>query len=254
MRTEIILQHGWAFDSSRFDEFAARLEALPQVLSVHKAEEGYFGLPAERPVFSPLASTRIIVAHSLGLHLLDPACLHSAHAVVAISTFASFHEGTPLQIRRSRRLVNAMLAKLDHDPDEVLQDFYRQCFAPEVPDAQTAHCCGAQSALNLTALKAGLQTLNEHALAGDQLSGKRLILVHGKQDQIVPVESSRRLCRLAASRRLDVELHVIAEAGHALPFTHAELCLQLIAAEIAGVSKSPEGMVSEVLDVACTDS
>ena len=99
--------------------------SCPAGFALHCPDRGYFG-----PAVEVAARPRIVLAHSLGLHLLPPQLWASAELVVVISGFRSFHSTCARQARRSRRTVEQMLARLEREPAALLADFYARCGAP----------------------------------------------------------------------------------------------------------------------------
>src|SRR6185437_1041079 len=86
-------------------------------------ERGYFGGTPFSPRFSSDAHLRVIVAHSLGLHMLDDDCLRDADVILSIGGFLQFHPDQPLDRKRSQRVMRMMLEKFRVAPYEVLQQF-----------------------------------------------------------------------------------------------------------------------------------
>jgi pimeloyl-ACP methyl ester carboxylesterase len=241
MHTEIIFQHGWGFDSSFWSTFLQPLRSLDATITL--GEAGYFGSPPVRPAFSAGDCRKVIIAHSLGLHLIDDAIMQAADLVVALSCFESFHEGSAPQIRRSRRLVSAMLGKLAHSPEAVLQDFYDGCFHPQPSDPHRLF----PSIVNRASLTCDLLFLNDHLLASKNLKGTRLLIVHGTEDGIVPFEAAQRLYDVACEAGASTQLMALPGAGHALPLTHSQFCLSFIQPIIAAYCReSPPAPAAEL--------
>jgi pimeloyl-[acyl-carrier protein] methyl ester esterase len=136
---EIILEHGWAFDGQIWSAWLPVLERAGVCVTV--GERGYFGATPIDPRFTDQAQTRVIVAHSLGLHLLDPQVLASAHALLIVSGFLEFHPEDPMERRRSQRVIKTMLTKFQQAPDAVLADFWKNAYAPSM---RTSHLSRGQ--------------------------------------------------------------------------------------------------------------
>ena len=118
---DVVAQHGWGFGAWCWDRWR---DVLPVGFALHCPDRGYFG-----PAVEVAARPRIVVAHSLGLHLLSPQ-LWAAELIVVISGFRSFHSANTRQARRSRRTVEQMLVRLEREPAALLADFYARCGAP----------------------------------------------------------------------------------------------------------------------------
>ena len=122
---DVVAQHGWGFGAWCWDRWR---DVLPAGFALHCPDRGYFGSPV-----AVAARPRIVLAHSLGLHLLSSQ-LWAADLIVVISGFRSFHSACARQTRRSRRTVEQMLARLEREPAALLADFYARCGAP--PDSR----------------------------------------------------------------------------------------------------------------------
>ena len=205
---DVVAQHGWGFGAWCWDRWR---DVLPANFALHCPDRGYFG-----PVVEVAAQPRIVLAHSLGLHLLSPQ-LWAAELIVVMSGFCSFHSSCDRQARRSRRTVEQMLMRLEREPAALLTDFYARCGAeldshwPEVVDAD--------------GLRRDLQLLQESVLELDVISdAAQVLILHGSRDRVVPVERGEELRELLPNSALAI----VAEAGHALPLTHARTCWERV--------------------------
>ena len=99
-------------------------------------------------------------------------------------------------------------------------DFYALCGKDGTEDF------GGQSrVVNRRRLQGDLQFLQHSFLDLDYLSGvRRVLLLHGDDDRIIPAERATDLHRALCNS----ELSVVTAAGHALPMTHARACWQEI--------------------------
>ena len=102
---DVVAQHGWGFGAWCWDRWR---DALPAGFALRCPDRGYFG-----PAVAGAAWPRIVLAHSLGLHLLSPQLCAAAELIVVISGFHSFHSSCARQARRSRRTVGQMRARLE---------------------------------------------------------------------------------------------------------------------------------------------
>lgn len=223
MPAEVILQHGWAFADSMWGDWLPQLSALGVRSLV--AERGYFAAPPLTPEFSSNASYKVVVAHSLGLHMLSASVVQQADLIVLCGSFLHFHPQQPEQNKRSKRVINAMIGKMQSAPDMVLADFAHNCYQPEAKSMPVIPpATGADSELLLR----DLHLLNEHRLDAGLMSGKKLLILQGTQDIIVPLAASAALQdALPGSQRF-----VFAQTGHALPLTRHQECIALLASEI----------------------
>jgi pimeloyl-[acyl-carrier protein] methyl ester esterase len=103
-QTEIIFVHGWGFDRACWDAWISLLDAR---LSQSFYDRGYFGSPNHLNQKETRASSRIVVAHSLGAHFLRNDMLAGADLLVLISCFAQFHAGN-LDTTASKMITQAI--------------------------------------------------------------------------------------------------------------------------------------------------
>ena len=203
---EVLAQHGWGFDASCWDRWR---DIMPADFALHCSDRGYFGR------VSPALPDRlqIVMTHSLGLHMIAPEYLQATELVVVLGGFRHFHDERANLARRSRRTVQQMLARLQSEPEALLEDFYTRCGA--------ANFDQMHGAPDLDLLRGDLQLLQDGALPIEYLTGAAQVLIlHGGADRIVAVARASELHRLLPGS----ELVVLPEAEHALPLTHGREC------------------------------
>ena len=206
---DVVAQHGWGFGAWCWDRWR---DVLPANFVLHCPDRGYFG-----PAVAVAARPRIVLAHSLGLHLLSPQLWATAELIVVISGFHSFHSPCDRQARRSRRTVEQMLARLEREPAALLADFYARCGAPS--DNRWSGAIDADS------LRRDLQLLQESVLELAAIpAAAQVLILHGSRDRVVPVGRAEELRELLPNSALAI----VAEAGHALPLTHARACWERV--------------------------
>jgi pimeloyl-ACP methyl ester carboxylesterase len=208
--TEIILQHGWAFDATSWNGWA---KALSRIGTVKVGERGYFNGRKSTPTFSADAERKIIIAHSFGAHLLAPEALGECDTLVLFGGFASLEENA--------RKIRVMLRKFAANPEYVVTDFWSNCYTPD--------CDGISllppPALNEAALQDDLTAMLESKMDLEVLAAiPDLVLVSAGSDRIVPEETRLELAA-ALSNAHNVE---IADACHAVHLTQTDKCLQLV--------------------------
>ena len=205
---DVVAQHGWGFGAWCWDRWR---DILPASFALHCPDRGYFG-----PAVKVAARPRIVLAHSLGLHLLSPQ-LWAAELIVVISGFRSFHSASTRQARRSRRTVEQMLGRLEREPAALLADFYARCGAPS--DSRRSE------SVDIDELRRDLQLLQESVLELSAIpAAAQVLILHGSRDRVVPVERAEELHELLPNSALAI----VAEAGHALPMTHVCACWERI--------------------------
>jgi len=213
---EIILQHGWAFDSSCFRGWMPHLrENQDCEISIQTPDRGYFGEAKSVKPFSESDALKIVVAHSLGMHLLPKEILQSADLLVLSAVFRHFHAGSRLEQKRSAKAVQLMQKRLLEEPLAVLDDFYGSVYSPLLTSQMLL--MRKISTLNPTLLIEDLQLLDTNEFDLDSIShvGK-ILIVHGSKDIVVPPSHAHELNEMLPNSSL-----VLFEgAGHSLPLTH----------------------------------
>lgn len=206
---DVVAQHGWGFGAWCWDRWR---DVLPANFALHCPDRGYFG-----PAVAVSVRPRIVLAHSLGLHLLSPQLWATAELIVIISGFRSFHSACDRQARRSRRTVEQMLVRLEREPAALLADFYARCGSP--PDSPWTGIIDADG------LRRDLHLLQESVLELAAIpAAAQVLILHGSRDRVVPVERAEELRELLPNSAFAI----VAEAGHALPLTHVRACWERI--------------------------
>ena len=252
---DVVAQHGWGFGAWCWDRWR---DVLPDGFALHCPDRGYFG-----PAVVVEVRPRIVLAHSLGLHLLSPQLCEAAELIVVISGFRSFHAASVRQARRSRRTVEQMLVRLECEPAALLADFYGRCGVPKserlsensghqgsphwipafagmtgyhLDHGATRPKAGFQTAsefaearwpraIDVGSLRRDLELLQESVLELSAIpAAAQVLILHGSRDRVVPVERAEELGELLPNS----ELAIVAEAGHALPLTHVCACWERI--------------------------
>jgi hypothetical protein len=241
VRIEVILQHGWALDCLSWQSWLPWL--IEHGIDFKLGERGYFGLPAASPEFSASADCRIVVAHSLGLHLLDESTLARADAVMAINSFLQFYPRDPKEEKRSKRVIKTMRDKFSQSPDMVLRQFWENCFFPEsshLPITWWAGDSGTSAAnaplpfINLQQLSVDLQLLDEHFLSPALLKGKTVVNVLSARDKIVAPDAASYI----GEALTEALTFCLDGCGHASPMLQADTCLLLFSNLVSHTRKS----------------
>lgn len=225
-RIEIILQHGWAFDKTCWRGWMPHLRENQECdITIQTPDRGYFGEATKVEPFQHKDSVKVVVAHSLGLHLLPTEILKSCDLLVLASSFSKFHGGSPLDVKRSERTISLMQKRLQETPMDVLDEFYSNCYHPLLT-SQMLLMRNTQKEVNLDLLENDLQLLDENVFDLEIISKiPKILLVHGSEDGIVNTSHSHAL-----SESLPTSSLVVFEgAGHSLPLTHVApvwICLR----------------------------
>ena len=208
---EITAYHGWGFDRTCWQSWAERFEQAG--IKFRAIDRGYFGaaIESENP-------SKVIFVHSYGLHLCPIADLLQAELLVIFSSFQTFHPSKESAKRRSKQILQQMLMQLENKPELVLDNFRQKCDDSSV-QLPMNH-------LNLDRLAGDLQDLGSCAIDLDLFATLPQILVfHGSSDRIVSVQKGQELFKALSNNSQYFE---IANAGHALPFTHLEQCWSVV--------------------------
>ena len=213
---DVVAQHGWGFGAWYWDRWR---DVLPANFALHCPDRGYFG-----PAVAVAVRPRIVLTHSLGLHLLSPQ-LWAAELIVVISGFRSFHSPCDRKARRSRRTVEQMLARLEREPVALLADFYARCDAPSDSDSTDLAEVRWSGPVDTDSLRRDLELLQGSVLELSAIpAAAQVLILHGSRDRVVPVERAEELRELLPNSALAI----VAEAGHALPLTHVGACWERV--------------------------
>ncbi|MCP9802652.1 alpha/beta hydrolase [Cyanobium sp. T1G-Tous] len=209
---QLIAMHGWAGDAQGWEPFHSAWSARGWAWQC--GERGYGG-QAPRPVaWQSNQGLKLVIAHSLGPHLLPAAVLAQADAVVLLASFGAFLPEGPGG-RRLRSAVAAMASQLaGPKASAMLQTFMERAAAPQPASllppgiaAAPLDASGRQRLagdLNLLAATAGLPT-------GFPLQA-RVLIVEGGEDQIVSPQARQQLRSLLPA----ADTLVLAGVGHCL--------------------------------------
>ncbi len=209
---QVIAMHGWAGDAQGWEAFQAAWQRHGWCWQC--GERGYGQRPPEAVGWHQDAGLKVVIAHSLGPHLLPPAVLEQADAVVLLASFGRFVPEGPGG-RRLRAAMATMAAQLaSAQASAMLQAFQERAAAPQqaslLPPGITAAPLGdagrqrLEQDLALLAATTGLPSaFPPHA---------RVLIVEGGADQIV-VPEARQLLRDALPAADNLTL---AGVGHCL--------------------------------------
>lgn len=205
----LIFLHGWGYGPGTWDGVANAFGPAPVVC----LDAGYFGPPAlELP---DNTDGWLGVGHSLGFARLLQWDI-PWRGLLGVGGFLRFCQkhgkdsGTPAD------MLDAMIARLDTSPQDVLARFHKRCghrLSP-LPDMTTE---------GMKRLRADLLSLRDVDLPSPQRDVP-IRLLSAKDDRIVPLDLAREAQALLTGSRL-TELD---NGGHALPMTRPADCQRLI--------------------------
>ena len=209
---QVIAMHGWASDACQWQPFAALAQA--RGWRWRSGERGYGGAPPQEPRWRE-GGRRVVIAHSLGPHLLPAEVLASADAVVLLASFGRFVPPGKAG-RRLRAALEGMASALGEAESAraMLRRFLAEAAAPEPIEAMAEG--PAEGPLDGPArerLRADLRLLAlTTGLPEAFPSGVPVLLVEAGEDRIVAPEA-RALLREALPQ---AEALSLPGAGHAL--------------------------------------
>jgi pimeloyl-ACP methyl ester carboxylesterase len=124
------------------------------------------------------------------------------------------------------KALSAMRLLLSRTPTLVLEEFARNCAAPDASDDVRHAYLHQARQFSTDQLAGGLKALAEIDVRSELTSIRvPCQILHGSEDNIVPLASVRFL----AERLPQARLHVLEGCGHALPFTHPARIARCIA-------------------------
>ncbi|TGG93782.1 MAG: alpha/beta hydrolase [Aphanocapsa feldmannii 277cV] len=208
---QLLAMHGWAGWPNSFSAWQEPLATRGWTL--HCGNRGY-GLQAPTmPDWSP-RGRRVLLLHSMGPHLLDPARYRAAEAVVLMASFGRFVpegvDGQPV-----RKAIETMAGLLAAEEDETLFTAFREAVAAPQPLEMLPP--GVESAgLN----RQGRQRLSEDLALLERLEALPaafprqvpVLLVQPQDDAVVHPLAQRSLWEALPQ----AELLAIAGCGHGL--------------------------------------
>ena len=211
---QVLAMHGWAGHAGAWSHWRKRFEDGGARWS--SGDRGYGGDEAVAPAWSPGTGRKLLIAHSLGLHLLPAAVLGEADAVVLLGSFSAF-----VPSGRTGRAVAAALqgmqAALGTDQElTMLERFLEKAASPL-----------ALSALPPNPLLQGLTSLGRQRLQRDLEHLRQcrtlpsgwpgavpVLVVQGQRDAVVHTASAQQLIDELGNQPLT--LHCGPDWGHAL--------------------------------------
>ncbi|MFQ6539813.1 MULTISPECIES: alpha/beta fold hydrolase [Aphanothece] len=208
---QLIAMHGWCGDHRSWAPFEA--QARERGWGWQSPDRGYGPCPPLAPAW-PAQGRRVVLAHSLGPHLLPAELLHQAEAVVLLASFGRFVPLGPGG-RRLRAALAGMARELQGpNPEAMLHAFLEKAAEPQPISRLPATILEAP----LTA--AGRQRLLEDLARLEATSGlpcgfpsqAPCLIVEAERDQIV-LPQARQLLREALPEADRLELRGI---GHCL--------------------------------------
>lgn len=217
---QVIAFHGWAFSGADWKSWTNRISNLG---NFQLYDRGYFNHPREIEVPKSDDKT-ILIAHSFGLHFIEEELFEQADLLVITGGFLHFHPYAAQYRRRSRLVLREMINNMEVKPEEVLEKFYQNCYAPQDFNGREIKDINHQLMLD------DLQDLQTSQVSVELMKkAGKICILHGSEDRIVPKKKGREIYTQLSEKARYFEIN---NAGHALPFTHYQHCLDFIIPEI----------------------
>ncbi|MCO6441208.1 MAG: alpha/beta hydrolase [Nitrococcus mobilis] len=216
LTAEILAFHGWGFDRNAWSVWPPYLASSWRLQAF---DRGYYGKPYD-PVFSDPNARKIIFTHSYGLHLCPQQQLESCDLLVVFSGFLHFHSETLRLQGKSRLILQRMQKQFALEPGAVMRRFMQRCYAPARYEDHL------NREFDRDRLAEDLRLLGHSRMAAATLEkARRVIVLHGSEDRIVPSSQGRALFDTLQPQ---ARYHEIEGAGHALPFSHPQQCWAIL--------------------------
>ena len=209
---QLIAMHGWCGDRRSWDPWLPIWQARGWGYSC--GERGYGNNAVFEPSWPGGSGPRVVIAHSLGPHLLPGAVLQQADALVLLTSFGRFVP--PGRDGRSLRsaLEGMATALAGPNPGAMLQTFLQQVAAPAPPALlQASPAAEPLTEAGLRQLQQDLDLLSQtEALPAAFPKHASILLVQAGADNIVAPEA-----RQALEEELPgADVLTLREAGHGL--------------------------------------
>ena len=209
---QLIAMHGWAGDAQGWEPFQSAWSA--RGWAWQGGERGYGGQPPKPVAWRSGQGLKLVIAHSLGPHLLPAAVLAQADAVVLLASFGRFVPEGPSG-RRLRSALAAMASQLaGPEASTMLQTFMERAAAPQPASLLPpgiANSPLAASGRQLLAEDLDLLAATAGLPPGFPLQA-RVLIVEGGEDQIVSPQARQQLRSLLPA----ADTLVLAGVGHCL--------------------------------------
>jgi pimeloyl-[acyl-carrier protein] methyl ester esterase len=213
---QVLAMHGWAGDARCWSPWRAATKDLNWLWQC--GERGYGELPPSLPCWPAEEdghTTRMVVGHSLGPHLVPADVLNRADIVVLLASFAAFvppgRDG-----RRARAALAGMAASLADklQAQTMLRNFMDRVATPQPADLlPPGPSDGPLDETNRARLREDLELLGRcNGLPAGFPRRARVLIVEAEEDRIVE-PAARRMLR---EELPDAEVITLPGIGHAL--------------------------------------
>lgn len=190
----LIFFHGWGFSRSCWKKWTFSEED-----TAHFFDRGYFGNPDSLDQPALWKNESVVFTHSFGLHFLAKKDLSQVKKLIVFGGF--IHITTQ---KTTKDTISRLIKSLKKFPKLTLERFYQECGVEQE----------VQEAINLPLLIDDLMALKTKGLDVEALKQiPEILLVHGTDDRIAPLEKAIELHKLLSNSRLVT----LENQSHALP-------------------------------------
>ena len=217
---QVIAMHGWAGDATQWKHWQQRFKA--DGWDWCNGERGYSHQRSVPPIWSPDASRRLVISHSLGWHLLTESVLIKATELILLAGFSRFVPSGPPG-RAPRQGLAGMAQALDTDRElPMLKRFMKRASSPLPPTALPANLLMRRQGPSPTGRERLREDLDVLTTCRGLPMGcpdiERALVLQGEEDAIVSLDVHQQLVedllnRWPGSRTC---VSVIPAHGHAL--------------------------------------
>jgi len=219
---QVIAMHGWGSDSNSWQIWANQFRR--NGWQWQSTERGYGELPSFRPYWEKASKKdcyqqRVVIAHSLGLHLLNNEILSNATDIVLMASFSRFIPNG-IESRVLKAALKGMQKRLGTTEETTMLNNFLQkaCRPEEIREIPPGPITKGLSFEGRKQLQADLELLiRSHKLPRDLQTKSRVLIVQGTEDSIV-LPSSRSALLEDLKKHLDGDptYWEINGAGHLL--------------------------------------
>ena len=211
---QVIAAHGWAGDATVWRGWQRRFEALGWHWDA--VERGYGQRLPHQPTWTEQPGQRLVIVHSLGMHLLPENVLRTADAVVILAGFAAFVPGGAAGRALAVALKGMASCLGTADESGMLRKFLTRCASPlplsALPNNQLLQGLDPPGRQRLQQDLTLLQQCRD--LPEGWPKAAKVLVVQGEQDAIVCPEARTQLLQTLDAAQTD---HVLRpDQGHAL--------------------------------------
>lgn len=244
MKPEVVIISGWGYPGAAWGEVTGALEPRCRCRVIEATAPDAIAPTQSGQPASAVHAPRVLVGWSMGamLALRHAETARPLDGLLLISATARFCSDRRTGAAPSPGALRAMRLKLRRDRERTLFDFYALSASPHPPPTPL-QCAGWSASLqsDLDALARGLTDLAEMDLRTPlPRPSAPVILLHGAEDRVVPVDAARALARDLPGARLDV----IPAAGHDLPIHHPDLVVQAVVELLSAIDAAPNPSLS----------